>query len=79
MPYQEPECPHCHRALADYLRTIPPDKHVSVDIPLDILEIEWVRRISELKVILKYLNDNREGRVKLSVDGDGNLLSFERC
>lgn len=70
MPYPEPECPHCHRALSDCLRTVPSNRMVSVDVPLDILEAEWVSRIGELKVILKYLNENREGRVKLSVEGE---------
>ncbi len=64
------ECPHCHRALEDYVKTIPPNKHVSVDIPLDILESEWVLGLAELRAICKYLNENREGRVKFRGDNE---------
>ena len=68
MPYPEPECPHCHRALSDYISNLPEKVFVSVDVPLDILEAEWVIKTSELRMILKYLNDNRKGRLKFNIE-----------
>ena len=68
MPYPEPECPHCHRALGDYLSSLPEKAFVSVDVPLDILEAEWVIKTSELRMILNYLNEKRKGRIKFKVD-----------
>ena len=69
MPYPEPECPHCHRALADYVSSLSPGAFVSVDVPLDIIEAEWTIKVSELRAILKYLNENREGILKFNLDG----------
>ena len=61
------ECPECHRRLEEYLASVPEGRYVSVDVPMDILECEKVIKIKELRVIVDYLNENREGRVKLRV------------
>jgi hypothetical protein len=71
MPYPEQECPHCHLALSEYLGGLSPRKYVSVDIPMDVLEAEWVYSLGELKTICKYLNLNRERLVKFNLDSIG--------
>ena len=63
----EGRCPLRRQCAEDYLASVPEGKHISVDVPADIFEIEKVMRVAELRVIVKYLNKTRPGRVKLRV------------
>ena len=68
-PADSAECPECHRRLEEYLNSVPENKYVSVDVPMDILEAEKVIGLRELRAIVRYLNEHREGRVKFLVPG----------
>ena len=67
MGYLEEGCPFCHRAFNDYLKEIPEYKYISVDVPLDLVEIEWVHMIGLLYDWCRAYNRHTNGRLKFKV------------
>jgi hypothetical protein len=50
-------CPFCHLHLEEYVRSIPPGKFVSVDVPSDLLAAEKVIGIQKLRALIIEANE----------------------
>jgi len=55
-------------ALNEYLKTVPEYKYITVDIPLDLVELEWVNMIGLLHDWCRAYNRHTRGRLKFKVD-----------
>ncbi len=60
-------CPLRRKCAEDYLAGVPEGKHISVDVPADIFEVEKNVAVGELRRVVKYLNETRQRRVRLRV------------